>query len=59
MADYLISAGQEIPDGLVKITFLREAETVVRLGIADVELGTCDSILDLFLFNSLTMYLRH
>lgn len=59
MADYLISAGLEIPDGPVKIAFLGEAETVVSLGIADVELSTCDSILDLFLFNSLTIYLRH
>ena len=30
---YLTSAGQEIPDWLVKITLPGKAETVIRLGI--------------------------
>ena len=33
---YLTGADQEIPDGLVKITFLGKNETAVRLGIVSV-----------------------
>ena len=55
MADYLISADQEIPDWPVKTTFLGEVVTAIRLAIkswfADVGFSTSDSILSLlFLF---------
>lgn len=33
VADYLIGADQQIPNCLVKATFLREVVTVIRLGI--------------------------
>lgn len=49
--DYITSADQVILEWLIKITFLGEAETAVRISIkscfSDLELSTSDSILGL------------
>ena len=51
VANYLSSTGQEIPDWLVKVTFLGWAKTAIWLGIksgfTDMELSTGNSILSL------------
>ena len=48
VADYLIGADRKIPDWPIKITFLGEIVTAIKLGIKscfiDVELSTSDAI---------------
>lgn len=62
-ADYLTSTGQEIPDSLIKMTFLGAAEPAFRLGVvkswfADLGFSARDSIWGLFLFNNRHHVLR-